>query len=260
MIDGAFGVRGMVGLQRLYPVRIASLAFLATACGGAWAGPPYATDDPVPTDKGHWEIYTFASALRAEGATSGEVGLDLNYGAVKDLQLTLVLPAAYEQFHGLHAGVGAVEIAAKYRFMHQSDDGWRPDIAFFPRIFAPTAKREFGTRHTNLLLPLWLGKDVGKWSVFGGGGYDINPGAGNRDYWTGGLGISRAIGDKASLGIEIYSRSSDAVGGASFAGVNVGATYKLVEHWSLLASFGPGIRNAASEGRYSSYFALKADY
>jgi hypothetical protein len=243
------------------PTRFAVLAGMAAvACGAAWAGPPYATDDPVPTDKGHWEIYTFVAGTHAEDATDGEAGLDINYGAAKDLQLTLVLPAAYEEFHGLHTGMGTVEIAAKYRFMHQSEDSWRPDISFFPRIFASTADRDFGAGHTSFLLPLWLGKDIGKWSIFGGGGYDINPGAGNRDYWTGGLGVSRALGDRFSLGAEIYGRSSVAIDGKSFAGINVGATYKLVEHWSLLTSFGPGIENAATEGRYSGYLALKADY
>src|SRR5438270_5724696 len=34
---------------------LASLAFPAAA------GPPYLTDDPVPTDLGRWEIYGFAS-------------------------------------------------------------------------------------------------------------------------------------------------------------------------------------------------------
>lgn len=214
-------------------VRTAPLAMLgigAMACGAEWAGPPFATDDPVPTDKGHWEIYTFASGLRAAGATSGEAGLDLNYGAAKDFQLTHVLPAAYNQFHGLHTGVGTVEIAAKVRFLHQSDDGAGLDVAYFPRVFAATANRDFGAGHTNLLLPLWVGRDVGKWSIFGGGGYDINPGGNNRDYWTGGLGVSRAIGDRTSLGVEIYSRTRDAVDGASFTVINLGATYELLEH------------------------------
>ena len=29
------------------------------------AGPPFVTDDPVPTDPGHWEIYNFVSGVRA---------------------------------------------------------------------------------------------------------------------------------------------------------------------------------------------------
>jgi hypothetical protein len=37
------------------------------------------------------------------------------------------------------------------------------------------------------LFPVWVQKDLGPWSIFGGGGYAINAGVGNNDYWTGGL-------------------------------------------------------------------------
>jgi hypothetical protein len=37
-------------------------------------------------------------------------------------------------------------------------------------------------------------------------------------------------------------------------------TYRLNDHWSLLASGGPGIQNAREEGRYAFYASLKADY
>jgi hypothetical protein len=253
-------VAGMSNPLRRLPIGIAMLAVAFVACGEAWAGPPYKTDDPEPTEKGHWEIYSYASGLRASGATEGDVGVDLNYGAARDLQLTLILPMAYEHFRGTSTGVGTVEVGAKYRFMHQEEGRWRPDVAFFPNIQAPTANRDFGTRHTNLFLPIWIGKDIGEWSIFGGGGYDINPGSGNRDYWEGGLGVTREIGDRLSLGIEMYSRTREADDGKSFTGINVGVTYKLVEHLSLAASFGPGVRNAATEGRYAGYIALKSEY
>ena len=34
---------------------------LASAAVPARAGPPYLTDDPDPTDLGHWEIYAFTT-------------------------------------------------------------------------------------------------------------------------------------------------------------------------------------------------------
>jgi hypothetical protein len=67
----------------------AALAVTATA---AIAGPPYATDDPEPTDLGHWEIYAFAAGTRADGGYDGAAGLDLNYGPVPNVQLTATLP------------------------------------------------------------------------------------------------------------------------------------------------------------------------
>src|SRR3954447_24291220 len=82
----------------------ASLLVLAMATPAA-AGPPFVTDDPVPTEPGHWEIYGFVSGAHLNGETNGDGGLDINYGAAPDLQLTLALPVAYERSVGSHMGL-----------------------------------------------------------------------------------------------------------------------------------------------------------
>jgi hypothetical protein len=242
--------------------------FAAVAASGAallappaWAGPPYVTDDPQPTAPGHWEIYAFIAGAHVEGDTGGESGLDLNYGGAKDLQLTLVIPAAFERADGdTHLGMGVVEAAAKLKILHHDESGWRPDVAVFPRLFLPTAPARFASRHVNLLLPVWAEKDFGRWAVFGGGGYQLNPGAGNRDFWTGGLAVTRQVTERLNLGAEITHRTRDASGGRDFTGANLGVIYRLADHWSLLASGGPGLQNAREEGRYAFYVSLKADY
>jgi hypothetical protein len=241
------------------------LTLLIAAAAGfaapAWAGPPYVTDDPQPTDRGHWEIYNFATGAHVDGDTAGEAGLDFNYGGAKDLQLTLVIPAAVDHSEGdTHVGMGVVEAAAKLKVVHQDKDGWRPDVAVFPRLFLPTAPSRFASRHANLLLPVWAEKDFGPWAVFGGGGFQLNPGGGNRDFWTGGIAVTRQVTERLNLGAEITHRSRDAEDGHDFTGANLGLIYKLTDHWSLLASGGPGLQNARHEGRYDFYFSLKADY
>jgi hypothetical protein len=59
------------------------LAVLAAAMcaplGATRAGPPYVTDDPQPTDTGHWEIYDFAAGVGTPGDLTGEGGFDINY-------------------------------------------------------------------------------------------------------------------------------------------------------------------------------------
>ena len=219
---------------------------LATSLGfasQASAGPPYLSDDPEPTDVGHWEIYNFAIGAGAPDSLAGEAGFDINYGPAKDLQLTAVLPLAFDNsrgfaFDGLRSGPGDVELAVKYRFLHQTDGSWMPDVAVFPRLFVPTADHQFGTGKFGLLLPIWAEKDFGPWSVFGGGGYQINPGAGQRDFWQGGGAISRSFGKRLSLGAELYGQTRDATDGGAYETVNLAATYKLVKHWSLLTSAG----------------------
>lgn len=239
-----------------FPALALLLAFLAP--GVACAGPPYLTDDPVPTDLHHWEIYTFASGSHTPGTTDEAAGLDFNYGGAKDLQLTAVFPLAFQ--NEAHGDLGNIELAAKYRFVHQKDGTAMPDVAVFPRLFVPSPNHRYGSGRLNLLLPLWVGKDFGPWSVFGGGGITINPGHGNRNFWQGGLTVTRAFGEALNLGVEVYHRTPDARDAEAFTGVNLGAVIRLAPHWSLLASGGPGIQHARAQGQYDFYVSLKADY
>ena len=242
-----------------------SAAVLLTA-GAANAGPPYLTDDPEPTDAGHWEIYNFVQGASVPGDFGGETGFDINYGAAKDLQLTAVLPLAFDNPQGfqtrdLNAGTGVVELAAKYKFLHQDDKGWLPGVSLFPRVFVPTDHR-FGTGHVSLFLPVWAEKDFGPWQVFGGGGYQINPGADQRNFWQDGLAVNRTITDRLSLGVEVYGQTRDSTedgaSGGAFTTVDFGVTYKLVEHWSLLAAAGPSWEEHGDGAVF--YLSLKADY
>jgi hypothetical protein len=237
----------------------ASVGLLACWAFPAAAGPPYVTDDPQPTDQGHWEVYNFLAGGHVAGVTAGEGGLDLNYGAAKDVQVTAVFPFAYERSDRTRTGAGVVELAVKYKVLHQAPGGL-PDVAFFPRVFLPTAPARFASRRANLLLPVWAQKDYGPWSVFGGAGYQISPGPDGRNFWTGGVAVTRAMGERLSLGAEITHHSADAPDGRPFTGLNLGGAYKLGDHWSVLASGGPGLQNAREEGRYDFYVSLKADY
>jgi hypothetical protein len=229
----------------------------------ALAGPPYLNDDPVPTDLGHWEIYHFVNGAKDHGDLAGEAGVDFNYGAFKDVQLTAVFPIGYDSPSGYrlsHVNIysGVVELALKYRFLHQDEHGLTPDVAFFPRAFVPT-NSHFGAAKTNLLLPVWAQKDWGDWSVFGGGGYQINPGAGQKNFWQGGLAVTRAFGKALTLGGEVFGQSTDKRGGTGFTALNVATTYRFTEHWSLLASAGPVRRSDGAHGSVF-YLSLKADY
>jgi len=244
-------------------LRLSAFALLAAACSLAaapcLAGPPFETDDPEPTDPGRWEIYAFATGTRSADETEGEAGLDINYGLAPDVQLTAVLPLSYEREDRDRLGLGDVELAVKFRFLHQREGSPLPDVSFFPAVTIPTARKDMGTGRVQLFLPLWLQKDFGPWSLFAGGGLHLNSGVGNRNYWSGGIGISRGFGERFSLGVEIYHETPDEAGERSFTGVNFGLTYRLDSRWSLLLSGGPGIQHRADGGRYAIYAALKLD-
>jgi hypothetical protein len=234
------------------------LAAVLAAAAPALAGPPYVSDDPEPTPLGHWEVYNFVSAMRLSGETAGQAGLDINYGAGRDLQLTAVVPLDYETRGG--AGLGDIELGAKIRLLHQAQGAPTPDLAIFPRLFLPTASARRGPARPGLFLPVWAQKDLGPWSLFGGGGYDINPGRGARNFWQGGVGVTRSLGERWSLGAEVWRQTADTRGGKAAAGVNLGATYRLSEHWTAMAAGGPGVENARETGRYAVYAALLASF
>lgn len=234
---------------------VAGLAL--AAAGAASAGPPYATDDPAPTDRGHWEIYGFTGGQHGAGASSGASGLDLNYGGAKDLQLTAVIPAEFQSSGRPRWQAGDVELAAKYRLLHQ-DGPAGIDLAVFPRVFLPTAADRHGDRRASLLLPLWAGRDLGAWSVFGGGGYTFNPAG--RDFWQGGLAVTHAFGERLDIGLEGFRQGADIAGAKPISRLGLGAAYRLTEHYSLLSAVSPTVENRREAGRYGFYVALKADY
>jgi hypothetical protein len=137
----------------------------------ATAGPPFVSDDPEPTPYHQFEIYTFNNGTNTRDGTGGETGIDFNYGAAPDLQLTATLPAGFNQSaaDGTSFGLSNIELAAKYRFLHQNTFGL--DVAVFPRVFLLSGSNTIGDNHTSLLLPVWVEKDwKGGWSAFGGGG------------------------------------------------------------------------------------------
>jgi hypothetical protein len=214
----------------------------------AQAGPPYLSDDPEPTDYGHYEIYAFGDGTQTSAGWAGEGGIDFNYGGAPDLQLTAVLPLAYDETG--RRGLGNVELAAKYRFLHQDYAGW--DVSVFPRVFLPSATRGLGDDHVALLLPFWAQKDFGAWSLFGGGGCTLQAGG---DVCEGGAALTREIAPGFRLGTELYY-VAPAPGQKASTVLGLGASYDVSATYHLLAWWGPGLQNLNDAGRQSLYAAL----
>jgi hypothetical protein len=239
--------------------RLAGALFAAVGLGPsiAVAGPPFVTDDPAPTEEGHWEIYGFVTGVHARRETTGSAGFDVNYGVAKDLQVSAVFPLNYRHSSKLQAGLGGVELSVKHLAVHQAATNALPDVAISPYVILPTADDEFGSGRVKLFLPLWAQRDFGKVAIFGGGGYQVNPGRGQRNFWKAGVGMNITVDRRLSVGGEVYHQSPDTADARSFTGVNFGASYRLSDRWSVLASTGPGIQHARALGRYGFYMGLK---
>lgn len=224
------------------------------------AGPPFLTDDPAPTETGHWEIY--APMLDGEGgggAFEGAFGAELNYGAAPGLQLTVGLPVDFTAAGGnLRASAGDLELSAKYRFYHDETAGL--SIAAFPGITLPTATHGFGAGHVTAFLPVWAQKDIGPWSIFGGGGYTINPGADNLNFWQGGIAMSRQMTKRLLIGVEADRQGADTEDGAASTRLGVGMIYQLKSPFRLLASGGPTFEDGSGLTGCHLFVALGLDF
>ncbi len=251
-------------ISPLASVRIAAAtaALLLLVAARAIAGPPFRTDDPEPVELHHWEVYGFSAGTHVQGDTSGVLpGIEINYGAAPELQLHLVAPLAYDRPEGgdTKFGYGDTELGAKYRFVQEDTNGWRPQIGVFPLVEAPTGDEErgLGTGHVHEFFPLWLQKSIGKWLTYGGGGYWNNPGAGNKNYWFFGWLLQRQVTEQLALGGEVFNQTAATIGGHDSTGFNLGGIYDFSDDYHLLFSAGRGITHAASSNEFSYYLAFQ---
>ncbi len=253
---------GVAFRRAVAPVAAAAMLL---ASGATVAGPPFRTDDPEPVDYQHWEVYGFSTATHIKGDTSGILpGVEINYGAAPDLQLHLIAPLAFDKPDGggWQSGYGDTELGVKYRFVHEDEKGWRPMVGVFPLLELPTgnAERGLGTGHAHEFLPLWLQKSFGEWTTYGGGGYGINSGGGNKNYWFAGWLLQRQITDQLAIGGEIFHQTADTQGGKDSTGFNIGGIYDFTEHHHLLLSAGRGVQNASDTNAFSYYIAYQLTF
>jgi hypothetical protein len=115
-----------------------------------------------------------------------------------------------------------------------------PEAAVFPLVEAPTgdSSRGLGSGQWQAFLPLWLQKSFGDWTIYGGGGYGINPGAGNQNWGFGGAVVQCQVRNNVLVGCEIYHRTAMEDGGRGDTAFNVGTVIDFTEHQHLLFSAG----------------------
>lgn len=223
-----------------------------------FAGPPFRTDDPEPVDYRHGELYLFSTGTKnSEGFSGVGPAIEFNYGVFRDTQFHLVCPIAFNSPDGgpTNFGYGDTEIGIKYRFVHQT--AVIPDIGTFPLVEIPSGDsgRGLGNGKAQYFLPVWLQKDFGKWTTYGGGGYWINPGAGNKNWWFSGILLQYSFTETFFLGGEVFHQTADTVDGKDSTSFNLGGGLPLAGKFQLLFSAGTGLRYQ-STNRFSYYVAL----
>jgi Putative MetA-pathway of phenol degradation len=238
-------------MARVWPIA----AVFAALVRPALAGPPYISDDPEPTDYAHFEIYSFNLGTVARGGTTGTTGVDFNYGAAPDLQLTAMLPAGFSSSAGSNSfGTSDIELAAKYRFLRQDTFGL--DVSIFPRVFLPSGSNVIGFNSPAVLLPIWVQKDWGGgWSSFGGGGCERG-GLGSEDFCLAGAVVTYQLLPKLQIGAEFYHQTADKIGTPATSSLGVGVRYDLSDTYHLLGYINRGIENTNETNQLSWYASI----
>jgi len=220
---------------------LATLLLCALAVSRAGAqGPPYQTDDPVPVDLHHYEFYIFGGVdgTTAEIDSTGPA-FEFNWGALPRVQLHAILPwgvvAPSNNPVYLPGGAGPdafgltdMELGAKIAFIKESKHF--PQIGSFTMFEMPTgnADKGLGVGKVWYKLPVWLQKNQGKWLFDGGGGYQVVPQTGYRNFpYTGWL-IKRELSEQWELGAEVFAHGAEGLAAAqteSSAMIDVGGYY-----------------------------------
>ncbi len=224
----------------------------------AWAGPPFETDDPEPVEYHHWEIYLGTTALQMGNDFSGTAPfLELNYGPWPDIQLSLTEQMAFNfpDANSGYYGYGDTLVGFKCRFLHESNG--IPQAAFFPQVTIPTgdAAKGLGYGQYQFLFPLWIQKSWGPWTAYGGGGYWINPGAGNQNWVFLGWEVQRDLTPFFTLGGEVFYHSANFTEESNSMGFNLGGFIHFDETNHIVFSAGRDF--VQPEYQFTGYLAYE---
>lgn len=249
-----------------FVIILISFLLLSISSEVAFAGPPYITDDPIATDLHHTELFLFGAYENIKFGTELDApGIEFNYGIFPNVEFALIFSLATvrpnpqideegEEEEVINAsGFSDTQVELKYQFLKEST--CLPSVAIVPTYVMPTGddERGLGNGHGWYLLPLWLQKNWGKWTAYGGGGYAYNPVKETNNFWFGGVVVQREINDKLTLGGELYSQGSIARDEKSFTLINLGVTYNLRRDVDLLFSIG---NNISGSRAFVSYLGL----
>lgn len=228
---------------------------LVLSRAGAYAGPPFITDDPEPVDHLHWEFY-MASTQRFHDSNIEATlpHFELNYGVMPDVQLHLLVPFNYVRTTmGTGYGYSNTEFGVKIRFLGETDD--RPQIGTFPIVEIPTEiwKDRLEDSNLQILIPVWIQKSWGNLTSYGGAGYWYNQGQETRNWAFVGWVSQYTFSDALTLGGELNYHTPDTVDGESEVMFQIGGYLNMNENHHLLFSFGPTVTGEKSFSGYLGY-------
>ncbi len=222
----------------------------------AFAGPPYDTDDPEPVEFRHWEFYLSSRPVHDDAGWNGTAPhAEVNYGAIDNLQLHVILPFAFNTPNAgkTNYGFGDIELGFKYRFIKETST--IPQVGIFPMVDIPSGNQSkgLGNGSTQVFLPVWIQKSFGKWITYGGAGYRINNASGNKNSVYLGWLLQNQVKENLSIGIELYHITPETGDGEAENRFNIGAVYDVTDNHHILISAGRSLNGSTLFQGYIGY-------
>ena len=239
--------------------KVIAIAFVIAplfAWAFAWAGPPYVTDDPEPVEYRHWELYLASQTFHGRDGWTGTAShIEVNYGAIADVQLHVIAPLAYAipDQGKASLGYGDTELGIKFRFVQERESV--PMIGTFPFLEVPSGARDrgLGNGSAQVFLPVWLQKSFGPWTTYGGAGVWIDVGDRDRHWWYFGWQVQRTICDGFALGAEVFYTTPEEHGGEGDTRFNIGGVIDFTDAHHLLLSAGRSLQGSNLFQGYVAY-------
>lgn len=231
---------------------------LLLAAPALWAqGPPFQIDDPVPVDLHHYEFYIFGStdstpiALNFTGPA-----VEFNWGALPRVQLHGILPlgASIPENNPVYSPAGAgpaawgltdMELGVKLAWLKETKH--RPQMGSFTMFEMPTGddSKGLGVGKAFYKLPIWMQKNIGKWTLDGGAGYEVVPQTGLQNFPYGGFLLKKELSERLELAAEVFSHAREGIAAAQTEAstmMDVGGYYHFKDpHRQLLFAYGHSV-------------------
>ena len=190
---------------------------------------------------------------------------EFNWGAIPRVQLHAILP--FGSVHPLNnpvylpSGTGSsafgltdMELGVKLAWIKQTKR--LPQIGSFTmfEMLTGDSDKGLGVGKVWYKLPLWAYKDIGKWTLDGGAGYQVVPQDGFRNFPYGGFLAKREFGERLEIAAEVFSHAGEGTAPAQTEAstmIDAGGYYHLKgEGMQLLFAYGHSIAGQTENYAY----------
>lgn len=237
--------------------------FLLPLATGAFASPPYFTDDPYIAAFRNLQLYFYGTVNTTSNTKNIFLpAVQANYGLLPNLEFDITA-AIYRSINpGLTGtGPGDSEVSVKWIFMREHE--YWPAIAIAPALEVPTGDphQDLGNGKFWYKLPIWFGKTWKRWVTTAGVGYGVNNAPHMSNYFFGGWDLQRIVTDKLTIGGEVFAQGTVSnlnvtpfQDSGAVTLVNFGAVYNFNPNSALLFSFGHSIAGVPQWNGFLGYF------